>query len=384
MACLNACPKNCIVAAHDIDTGFIYPEIDEANCIHCGLCKKACPVLNKKELPKQENVVYCGFSKSSEIRYKSTSGGFFSELAIGLLSQGNSIIYGAGYETPFRVCHIGIEDKDELSQIRQSKYVQSEIRTTYLDIEKNLKKGKNVLFCGTPCQCAAVHQFLTLKNVNTEKLYLVDLVCHSVNSPKAYAAYLKDIEHQNNDVISSVFFRYKEDSWQRYSIRIDFKSKKQSYIKKAYTDDFYKGFLKYHLFSRPSCAKCKFKGENRFSDITLADAWGIPMKCDNTHGISTAIIHTQKGKELFSSVQDQLYFEEKDILSVAKGNRHFKASALPGKYEAYFYQRLAEDIPFSAILKEVELKSVAEKLPKKAPEISPPTKNVELKSIEWI
>ena len=381
MACLNACPKKCIATATDMNTGFIYPEIDEISCIHCGLCKKACPVLNKKEIPKQENVVYCGFSNNSEIRYKSTSGGFFSELAIALLSQGNSVIYGAAYETPFRVCHIGIENKEELPQIRQSKYVQSEMRTVYLDIEKNLKKGKTVLFCGTPCQCAAMNQFLSLKKVDTEKLYLVDFICHSVNSPKAYEAYLKDIEHQNNDAISSVWFKNKEDSWRRFSTRIDFKSKKQYYIKNRYEDDFYKAFLKYHLFSRHSCTKCNFKGENRLSDITLADAWGIPMDCDNTHGISTAIIHTKKGKELFSSIQDRLYLEEKNTSNVAKGNRNFMSSVSPGKYEAYFYQRLAENIPFSSILKEIESKSLADTPTKKAPEISPVAKKIEVKSV---
>ena len=381
MSCSNVCPKKCIIAARDIDTGFIYPEIDETACIHCGLCKKACPVLNKKELPKQDNAVYCGFSKNSKIRYQSTSGGFFSELAIGLLSQGNSVIYGAAYETPFRVCHIGIETKEELSKIRQSKYVQSEMQTTYSDIEKNLKQGKTVLFCGTPCQCAAVSQFLSFKNVDRKKLYLIDFICHSVNSPKAYAAYLEDIEHQNNDSISSVWFKNKEISWQRFSTRIDFKSKNQYYIKNRYEDDFYKGFLKYRLFSRPSCSSCKFKGENRFSDITLADAWKIPMNCDNTHGISTAVIHTQKGKELFSSIQDQLYFEEKKISDIPKGNVYFMSSVSPGKYDSYFYQRLAAKIPFSLILKEIESKTVLETLPEKLPDISSPPKVVESKTV---
>ena len=379
LACSNACPKKCIAVTRDSNSGFIYPEIDEASCIHCGLCKKACPVLNKKELPKQENLVYCGYSLNSKIRYHSTSGGFFSELAIKLLSQGDSVIYGAAYDTPFRVRHIGIDKKKDLPLIRQSKYVQSEMGTVYSEIEKNLKQGKAVLFCGTPCQCAAVHQFLALRNVDTEKLYIVDFICHSVNSPKAYAAYLEDIARQNNDVISSVWFKNKEDSWQRFSTRIDFESNKQYYIRNRYEDDFYKAFLKYHLFSRPSCAKCNFKGENRFSDITLADAWGIPMNCDNTHGISAAIIHTKKGKELFSSIQGQLYFEEKKVSDVSKGNRNFTSSVSPGKYESYFYQRLAENIPFSIIIKEIEAKRAAEPLPKKTATPPPPTPVVEVK-----
>lgn len=199
-----------------------------------------------------------------------------------------------------------------------------------------------------------------MKNVNTEKLYLIDFICHSVNSPKAYAAYLQDIERQYNDSISSVWFKNKEDSWQRFSTRIDFKSSKQYYIKNRYEDNFYKGFLKYQLFLRPSCMNCNFKGQNRFSDITLADAWGIPMNCDDTHGISSAIVHTQKGMEILATVQDRLYLEAKDISLVIKGNSNFVSSIAPGKYSAYFYQRLANKVPFSSILREIETASLVQ------------------------
>gem|GEM_PF-764978 len=298
--------------------------------------------------------------KDDVIRYNSTSGGFFSELAAGLLAQGNAVVYGAAYETPYRVCHTEIENLQDLPKLRQSKYVQSEMRDTYRKIAENLKLGKTVMYCGTPCQCAAVYQFMTLKHIDTAKLYLVDFICHSVNSPKAYETYLADIERQYNDTISQVWFKNKEDSWQKFSTRIDFKSNNPYYIKNRYEDDFYKGFLKYQLFSRDSCARCKFKGENHFSDFTLADAWGIPMNCDNKHGISTAVIHTQKGKNLFSAVQARLYFEQKEISQVAKGNRHYALPVVPGQHGAYFYKRLGQKIPFSQIMQEIETKNFVE------------------------
>ena len=384
LACMNVCPKNCIVAVRDIDTGFIYPEIDETACTHCGLCKKVCPVLNKQATPKHEDIVYCGFSKDSVIRYNSTSGGFFSEFARSLLLQGNATVYGAAYETPYCVSHIGIEDEKDLPKIRQSKYVQSEMRNTYQNMAKDLKGGKTVMFCGTPCQCAAVHQFMTLKRIDMEKLYLVDFICHSVNSPKAYEAYLADIERQYNDTISQVWFKNKEDSWQKFSTRIDFKSNNPYYIKNRYEDDFYKGFLKYQLFSRNSCASCKFKGENHFSDFTLADAWGIPVNCDNRHGISTAIIHTQKGKNLFSAVQERLYFEQKEISQVAKGNRHYALPVVPGEHSAYFYRRLGQKIPYSQILQEIETKKFVDTAPAKPLDIASKIKFVEDKKVEII
>ena len=45
-ACANICPKDCITMKAD-DEGFLYPVVDENNCVKCGLCEKACPVIHK-------------------------------------------------------------------------------------------------------------------------------------------------------------------------------------------------------------------------------------------------------------------------------------------------------------------------------------------------
>lgn len=354
-SCGYSCPKKCIVPVRDEKSGFIYPKINETDCVKCGLCAKACPVMHSRKPEKQETSVYCGYSLDPETRYRSTSGGFFSELALNLLQKGNSLIFGAAYETPSKVCHVEISSPEELPKIRQSKYVQSEIRGAYPKIEEHLKQGKTVMFCGTPCQCGAVKQYMSLKNVNTDNLYLVDFICHSVNSPYAYSAYLHDIEHQYGKVIKSVWFKNKEKSWNQFSTRIDFVNSDSYYIKDRNEDDFYKGFLKYHLYSRPSCFSCHFKGIERISDITLADAWGVNMQnADDKHGVSTAIIHSDKGKRLFDAIMDRVYCERKDIASLIKGNANLMNSTIPGQFSDYFYSRLSQKIPFSQIIKEIE------------------------------
>ncbi|WP_051650391.1 Coenzyme F420 hydrogenase/dehydrogenase, beta subunit C-terminal domain [Selenomonas sp. AB3002] len=354
MSCVNVCPKKCISIEKDKETGFLYPKIDESICVNCGICGKACPVLSKNELTGQINTVWCGFSKDKEIRYLSTSGGFFSELAKGVFAKGNAVVFGAAYETPQKVVHTEIFDEKDIPRIRQSKYVQSEVRDTYLKMERHLRDGKNVMFCGTPCQCAAVRSFINAKKIPDDNLYLVDFICHSVNSPKAYQAYLAEIENNIGDSIKKVWFKNKEISWEKFSTRIDFETKEPYYIKNRYEDSFYKGFLKHHLYSRPSCSHCNFKGEKRHSDITLADAWGIAMNCDKSHGISTAIIHTDKGVKLFDEIKEKLYVEEKNIEAVSKGNVNFMSSTQLGRNSKYFYQRLAQGIPFSKIIDEID------------------------------
>lgn len=47
-ACKERCPKGAIYFSPD-DDGFSTPKIQENLCVHCGLCNKVCPALNKPE-----------------------------------------------------------------------------------------------------------------------------------------------------------------------------------------------------------------------------------------------------------------------------------------------------------------------------------------------
>ena len=73
--------------------------------------------------------------------------------------------------------------------------------------------------------------------------------------------------------IKTVFFRNKQNGWKNYSLQCVF-SDGSEYIKSNDEDLYLRGFAS-NLYLRPSCHKCAFKSENRISDITLADFWGI-------------------------------------------------------------------------------------------------------------
>ena len=353
-SCNNVCPEKCISSIRDEKSGFIYPKINEDACINCGLCARACPVMQNQKPQKQSTLAYCGFSLDEDIRYSSSSGGFFSELVFSFFRAENAVVFGAGFETPFKVCHVEITSADELPQIRQSKYVQSEMGDTYRKIENYLKKGKHVMFCGTPCQCGAVKQYLAVKKINADGLLLIDFVCHSVNSPYAYQAYLHEIENLFGETIASVQFRDKEISWNRYSTRIQFVDSDKCYLKEHFADDFNKGFIKHRLYARPSCADCRFRGVDRVSDITLADAWGITIEGNAKNGVGTVLIHSQKGKQLFDSIKNRIYVETKVVDAIRQGNICLTKSLAAGVHSDYFYKRLEHKIPFSQIIREIE------------------------------
>ena len=66
-ACVQRCPKQCIAMCED-EEGFLYPEVDEAICIDCGLCENVCPVINQADAPKNTD---------EKIRMHSSSGAYF-------------------------------------------------------------------------------------------------------------------------------------------------------------------------------------------------------------------------------------------------------------------------------------------------------------------
>lgn len=50
--------------------------------------------------------------------------------------------------------------KQQLQEMRGSKFVQSDLGNIFQDIKKELKEGTTILFSGTPCQVAGLLSFL--------------------------------------------------------------------------------------------------------------------------------------------------------------------------------------------------------------------------------
>jgi len=240
--------------------------------------------------------------------------------------------------------------------LRQSKYVQSEIGDIYSKISSQLSEGKRVLFCGTPCQCAGLYALSRRNRQVADNLVIVDFICNSVPSPWAYRAWLEEIEKEYGDKIKNVNFRNKEHSWEKFGARIDFENKPEYYLKNHHEDPFYIGFLKYKLFLRPSCSRCRFKGRSRFSDLTLGDAWGMAFhdeKQSRDHGVSVVIVNTQRGEMILEKVKPRVFLEKHAYQEIAKGNAQFLNSIRPGTHRDFFFRSLGEKMPFSNIISQI-------------------------------
>jgi formate hydrogenlyase subunit 6/NADH:ubiquinone oxidoreductase subunit I len=74
LACYNACAQGAITLVKS-EEDFVYPEIDQSKCVSCGMCAKACPILNKPERTRIEQECFAAYVKDNELRKKSSSGG---------------------------------------------------------------------------------------------------------------------------------------------------------------------------------------------------------------------------------------------------------------------------------------------------------------------
>src|SRR5699024_2608878 len=102
--------------------------------------------------------VLAGYSHSRDIRLTSSSGGVFTHLAEEILKR-KGIVFGVEMQgSQAAVC--AVENIEEISKLKGSKYVQSQVGNTYRQVEKYLKEGRWVLFSGTPCQIAGLYRVL--------------------------------------------------------------------------------------------------------------------------------------------------------------------------------------------------------------------------------
>lgn len=327
-ACVLVCPKQCISMSADKE-GFLYPQVDGAICIDCGLCDKVCPVINQEE-PREPLAVYAAKNNNEEIRIKSSSGGIFTLLAEQIIAEGG-VVFGARFNESWEVVHDYTETIEGLEPFRGSKYVQSVIGDNFIKAKQFLKDGRKVLFSGTPCQIAGLKKFLRKEY---ENLLTVEVVCHGVPSPMVWRDYLdykrakravgkNTVSSSLNElpVIAGISFRDKTNGWKKFAFKISYaasKAAENSLSKSAdntnyeitpFSEDlFMKGFLK-NLYLRPSCYHCAARQGKSGADISIADYWGIQSihpEIDDDKGTGLILINTKQGANYFNSTANQI------------------------------------------------------------------------------
>ena len=328
-ACVNACPVHCIVMSRDIE-GFDYPNANQDLCINCGKCEDVCPMLHGTH---NTHTLCAHASRIDDNLSTSSSGGIFPALADKILSDGGSV-FGAVLEDDMTVGHCEAVNHDQIEPMKSSKYVQSDLYSTFEEIDALLYQDKKVLFTGTPCQVAALDRYVTAPR---QGLLAVDFACHGVPAPGLWKRYVKALEERAAKKIVDIKFRDKSRSWRHYGMRITYSDGSAEYVSRE-KDPYLSLFLQ-NMTLRPSCYECKFKCGASGSDITLSDLWSVPglaPQMNDDRGVSGVFVNTEKGLNSLESISLSEFYQV-DVDAARTDNGGFSSQIQrPGNREEFF------------------------------------------------
>lgn len=290
-------------------------------------------------------IAYACYNKDLKIRLKSTSGGVFTVLAEFVISSLQGVVCGAAFDEDLMVRHICVENVNDLSKLRGSKYPQSHIGNMYSIIEDFLRSGRSVLFIGTPCQVSGL---LKLLGDKPDNLICMDFVCHGVASNKLWQDYLENFEDKKN--IKKFTFKDKYKGWKKWYIKINY-NKRVKY-ERGSMNIFMRSYLKYFNI-RPSCYQCNFKGIKRDSDFTIADCWGKVeenKRLNDNNGMSALLIQNGRALDIFEKIKEQLEYEKYGAIEMMEGNwTTFNSVPLPVKRSEFYEHYLSNDVSTTLI-----------------------------------
>lgn len=340
-ACSSVCPRHCITMRED-RLGFEYPVVDESACVSCGLCLKTCPVAGSPDLAYPMNA-YAARSIDDRDYLTSSSGGAASVLSRHMIKSGG-VVYGCASDGT-DVRHVRVDRLDDLPRLKGSKYVQSSLSGVFDPLKQDLKDGRDVLFIGTPCQVAAVCRYA---GKLSDKLYLVDLICHGVPSRKMLKDHVASVS--GGRPVDKVSFR----NGSRYELTL---ASAGEVLYRADNDrDLYCNVFLRGLSCRNACYRCLFARPERGSDITIGDFWGIdtkshplPFDCDS--GLSVMLPVTGKGKRLVEMISCDMKIEGRSVEEAVNGNSQLRKptrNTFRGRLLRYLY---AHGLSFDAAVR---------------------------------
>ena len=332
-ACVNICPRNAISI---IDTMIsLNAVIEDDKCIECNACEKGCHINHPVE--KYEPIKwYQGWSSDSNIRLSSSSGGVAASIERTFINEGGYVCSCIFSEGEF-VYYI-TNKLEDVGKFKGSKYVKSNPVGVYKEIKELLCQGNKVLFVGLPCHAAAVRKFVGEQY--SEKLFVVDLICHGSPSQKLLGLFLEQHEKSLASV-KNIQFR-KGNS---YYITCD----EIPIANKGCLDNYSISFLRSLIFTE-NCYECQYASKERISDISLGDSWGSSMSVDEKErGISLIIVQSEKGWQLLKDSNLELF--EVNEENAINSNHQLRQPSVKSDKREYFFAELNKGKSFDHLIK---------------------------------
>ena len=316
-ACRDALPEE--IEMRSDNEGFLYPYFVDGRDSSSATAEQVCHAFQGQKVNNRRLKSFIAWEKDDRIREASSSGGIFSALAEKTISEGG-IVAGASFDSSLHLRHTTATSQQDYLPMRGSKYVQSDTRGIFRQVQESLNHGTKVLFTGVPCQISGLYHFL---GKNYDNLFTCDVICYGVPSPGVFAAYVAYLEKKVKSKVVDYQFRSKALGWNKQSVSVKYANGKRKKYRTTFCP--FHTWFGLHLSLRPACFQCQFRVLDRESDMTIGDFWGIESfrpDLDISKGISIILANSEKAMSYLEELKDQLYLEECPIEWPLKKNRY--------------------------------------------------------------
>jgi coenzyme F420 hydrogenase subunit beta len=302
-ACYYACTEGAVSLVNIEDVG-IRPQFNSDSCDGCTKCLSICPgfIVNAEtEKGASENLseadhafgaaieIWEGHATDPEIRFRASSGGILSALALYCLEQEEMdfvLHTGMNQKRPWENETVKSRTREELLSRTGSRYAPASPCEGLAAIENS---DSGCVFIGKPCDAAAVSMLRKERPELDRKLGLVlTFFCAGTPSVRGTLDLAKSMEIEP-DQIDSV--RYRGEGWPGY-----FKILYGDGAPRQQSLTYAESWGKLTRYRSLRCNLCP-DGLGRLADISCGDAWENSSDNGNP-GLSLVIVRTERGREI--------------------------------------------------------------------------------------
>ena len=298
-ACYYACDRGGVQLVNVENVG-IRPRFDGNGCASCTKCLSICPGYYvdadmETRLPKQTEAdhefgpaleIWEGWASDPEIRYKASSGGLLTALALYCLEREKmefALHAGMDTEKPWTNRTVQSRTRADLLACTGSRYAPASPCDGLRAIEES---SQPCVFIGKPCDATGVAHLRRERPELDRKLGLVlTFFCAGTPSTRGTLDLVKSLDVKLEDVES---VRYRGEGWPgRFKVRTDGAERSYSYMEAWGQLTGYRP-LRCHL-----CPD----GLGRVADLSCGDAWENLNNGDDP-GRSIVVVRTERGRQI--------------------------------------------------------------------------------------
>lgn len=312
-ACVSMCTHSAISLVDIEDLG-LRPIVDLKKCEKCGKCVNVCPGAKIKSAPaNSESIpelrcawgqvleVWEGYASGAEIRFRGSSGGAATAIALFCLEKEHmtgALHIGANPESPLQNVPVFSKSREDLLACAGSRYSPA------APCEKMgwiREPDSHCVFIGKPCDVVALRKAAIVDPLLEDKVALsISIFCAGTPSSKGTEDLLTILGVKRDEVEE---IRYRGCGWPGMTT-VKIKGDNSQTRRMTYEQSWGDILSNYGQFR---CRVCP-DSTGELADISCGDPWHREIEPDDS-GRSLVLVRTERGREILHKAMKEGYIQ---------------------------------------------------------------------------